>query len=238
MNGMVTTGGTSPTTQRRLWIAAGSMMIAYIVLSFVGVTQEHSLMLGDKPSKAASALVHSSMSKNFAGGYIEYLATLVFLVGGLLVARLLKGAGALGDWLSSCIAASAVVYTAVTIAVSFSAGAAALYDGHHGATLATATAINDIRNFGFFLSGGVAGVFALGVAAAAWVTKALPRWVSYAGAVIGTLEIAAVPAARTGFINATTLLGFAWLVALGVAALRQSRRVERSVATTAVPATV
>jgi hypothetical protein len=130
------------------------------------------------------------------------------------------------------------VFTAITIAVSFSAGAAALYNGHHGATLATATAINDIRNFGFFLSGGVAGVFALGVAGAARVTKALPRWVSYTGLVIGTLQIAAVPAARTGFINATTLLGFAWVVALGVAALRQSRRVEVAVPANAIPATV
>jgi hypothetical protein len=214
------------------------MMIAYIVLSFVGVTQEHSLMLGDAPHKANAALVHSSMARNFAGGYIEYLATLLFLVGGLAIARLLRGASATTEWLSSCISAGAVVYTAITIAVGFSAGAAALYDGHHGATLATATAINDIRNFGFFLSGGAAGLFALGVAGATWVTRALPRWVAYTGFVIGTVQIAAIPAARTGFVNPTTLLGFAWLVALGVAALRQSRRVEAVAAPSPVPATV
>ena len=49
------------------------------------------------------------------------------------------------------------------------AGAAALYDGHHGAPLATITTVNDVRNFAFFLSIGVLGVFTLAVAGAGGV---------------------------------------------------------------------
>jgi hypothetical protein len=218
MEGIVT-----PTTQRRLWLTAGSLMIGYVVLTFAGVAFEHSLMLGDKASSASAALVHSSMTQNFAGGYIEYLASLVFLVGALLLARLLRGDGVLGEWLSSCIAASATVFVAITVTAGFAAGAAALYDGHHGAALATVTTVNDIRNFAFFLSGGLVGVFAFGVAAAARVSGRLPQWVSYSGVVVGVLYIVTIPAAANGVVNVSTMLGFAWLVALGVAGLRESR---------------
>jgi hypothetical protein len=225
MEGIVT-----PTAHRRLWLTAGSLMIGYVVLSFAGVAFEHSLMLGGKASSASAALVQSSMAQNFAGGYLEYLATLVFLVGALLLARLLRGDGVLGEWLSSCIAASATVFVAITVAVGFAAGAAALYDGHHGAALAIVTTVNDIRNFAFFLSGGLVAVFALSVAAAARVSGRLPRWVSYTGVVIGVLYIGTIPAAASGVFNISTMLGFAWLVALGVAGLRESRRSTTSVA--------
>lgn len=217
-------------TERRLWLAAGWLLIGYIVLTFAGVVFQHSLELGDAPSKATSALVTSSMAKNFAGGYIEFLSQLLFLVGALLLARLLRGDGALGEWLSSCMTAAVTAAVSVTVAVGFAAGAAALYDGHHGASLATVTTVNDIRNFGFYLTGGLVGVFALAAAAAIRLTGALPRWVAYTGVIIGVLSIAAIPATSKGAVNASTLLGFAWIVAVGVTSLRRARR-------TALPAT-
>jgi hypothetical protein len=202
---------------------AGGLMLGYVVLTFAGVAFEHTLMLGEKASVASAALTQSSLPKNFGGGYVEFLATMLFLIGGLLIANLLRGDGVLGNWLSSCAAAGAVVATAVTVSAGFAAGAAALYDGHHGADLSTVVAVNDIRNFAFFLSGGLFGVFALAVAAAIRSTGRLPRWVSTTGFVVGVLYLVAIPAARTGVINAATLLGFAWMAALGVAALRRSR---------------
>jgi hypothetical protein len=206
---------------RRLWHTAGGLLLAYVVLTFVGIAFEHSLMLGGSPREASAALVDSSLARNFTGGYIEYLATLLYLVGVLLVARLLRGEGVLGDWLSSCIAAAAAVSVAITVAVGFPAGAAAIYDGHHGVPLATVTAVNDIRNFAFFLTGGLAGIFALAVAGAVLHTGALPRWVAYTGAVSGVLSIVTIPGAGIGLMNVSTLLGFLWTAALGVAALRR-----------------
>jgi hypothetical protein len=224
---------------RRLWLTAGWLFLGYIVLTFAGVAFEHSLLLGDSPTQATAALVDSSMAKNFTGGYIEFLATLLYLVGALLIARLLRGDGVAGDWVSSCISAAAVVGVAVTVTAGFAAGAAAIYDGHHGAPLSTVTSLNDVRNFAFFLSGGLSGLFALGVAAAAWMTGRLPRWVSYSGAVVGTLFLVAIPGARTGLINVSTLIGFAWIAALGVAALRRSRRpVAEATAGRPIPAAV
>src|SRR3954468_16932843 len=64
-----------------LWRVAGGLMIGYVVLTFVGVAFEHTLSLGDKASVASAALTQSSLAKNFTGGYIEFLATLIFLVG-------------------------------------------------------------------------------------------------------------------------------------------------------------
>jgi hypothetical protein len=205
-------------------MAAGAFSLAFIVLVFVGDVFTSSVMLGDKPSAVAAGLVHSSMAKNFAGGYISLLSFLVFLAGATLFARLLRGEGETGGWLSSCMTATAAVYVAVTIATGFAAGAAAVYNGHHGASLATVTTVDDIRNLGFILSGAVSGMFAILLATAARHSGRLPGWVSYSGWVVGIVAIAAVPAGRTGVDNAATMLWFVWLVTLGVAALARARR--------------
>jgi hypothetical protein len=59
-----------PRLHRRVWQPAGCVAVASIVLTSARNAFEHSLMLGDKPSAATSALIHSSMAKNFAGGYV------------------------------------------------------------------------------------------------------------------------------------------------------------------------
>jgi hypothetical protein len=215
-------------TPRRLWLTAGWLAIGYVVLTFVGAVFQPNVTVGDKQSHVASGLVTSSMTKVFTGGYIEFIAGLVFLAAALLIARLLRGAGELGAWLSSCVSGTAIVYTAVGIATGGAAGAAALYNGHHGAPLAVVTTVNDIRNIGFALSGGVAGALTIAVAAGGQVTRFLPRWFVYIGYTVGVLLIAAVPAARTGAPQ--TLLWYAWLVVLGVLALRVPRRTDVPVA--------
>jgi hypothetical protein len=218
--------------QRPLWLAAGWLTIGYVVLTFLGSAFQEQEVLGDGPSKATAALVTSSMTKNFTGGYIELIATLVFLAAALLLARLLRGIDELSGWLSSCVSGAAIAYVAVLFATG-AAGAAALYHGHHGTPLATVTALNDIRNIGFSLSGGIAGALVLATSAAGQVTRGLPRWFAYAGYLVGAVCIAAVPAAKAGAPQ--TLLWFAWLVAVGVIALRRSRAADHVART--VPAT-
>lgn len=207
--------------RRRLWVVAGALLLGHVVLLFAGAAFTHSLQLGDDAPAATAALSVSSMPRNFVGGYLGLLAFLDFLVVAMLLASLLHRQGEASTWLSSCIAASATTYVAVTIATGFAAGAAALYDGHHGAPLAAVTAVNDIRNFGFVLSGAVVGVFALSIAGAVRITGDLPRWVSRSGIIVGVVSIAAVPGARTGLSSASAMLSFLWLAALGVAAIRR-----------------
>jgi hypothetical protein len=211
------------TTDRRLWRTAGWLVLGYVVLTFAGVAFQYSLMLGDGPAQVREALVSSSMPKNFAGGYVEYLATLLYLVGGLLVVRLVRSDTSTGAWLQSCATAALTARIAVTVGVGFAAGAASLYDGHHGVDLATITTVNDIRNFAFFLTGGLEGVFVLAVCGSVLATRCLPSWVAIAGMVLGALDILTIPGARAGLMNVATLGGFVWLVALAVALLRRSR---------------
>lgn len=207
-------------SNNRLWKVAGGLVLAHVVLVFGGFALQKSPLLGDSTRHVTAALVDSSMTKVFTGGYIEYLGVLVFLVAGTLLARLLRGTGEISGWLSSTVAAAAVSYTAVALASGFAAGAAALYNGHHGASLETITTVNDVRNFAFFLSIGLLGVFALAVAGAIQATGLLPRWLAYTGYVVGALNIAAVPAVARDEVG---LLWFLWFVTLGAVALRGPR---------------
>jgi hypothetical protein len=229
-------GAAEPPDHLRLWRIAGWLVIAHVVLVFGGVAFERTPMLADKTSAVSAALVTGPMARTFGGGYVECLGFLVFLVGALLIARLLRGHGETAGWASSCIGGTASAYVAITIASGFAAGAAAMYNGHHGAPLATVTAVNDIRNFAFFLSGTVVGVFALSIAAAVRITGLLPRWVAYTGFVSGVLSIVSVPGARIGLMNPATLLWYAWFVAFGVAALRRPRKSATVLASPAVDA--
>lgn len=226
---------TSALAQRRLWLTAGCLAIGYTVLTFVGVVFQYTLQLGQSHQEGVKQLVQTSLTRNYVGGYIEYLAVLVFFVGALLFARLLRGDTETTGWLSSCISGAAIAYVAVTIAAGFAGGAAALYNAHHGASLSTATAVNDIRNFSFFLASGLTGIFAIAVGAAGRVTGLFPRWVAYAGMAVGAFSILAIPGARSGLINAATLAWFVWVVVLGITALRTAR--SRATRTVAVPAT-
>lgn len=207
---------------RRLWLTAGWLLVGSVVLTFAGtVFQSSQVTVGAKPAEISKALVSSSLTKTYTGYYVEFIATLLFLVAMLLVARLLRGESETTAWLSSCIAGMAVMYAAVALATGGAAGAAALYDAHHGAPLATVTTVNDIRNIGYSITGGVAGVLALAASGAGRITGLLPRWFTYAGFAIGVICIAAVPAAKAGAPQ--TLLWFLWLLAAGIIALRQAR---------------
>jgi hypothetical protein len=213
-----------------LWRLAAALALAHVALMLTGISFEPSVVLGDTRHDQVAGLLHGSLAAGLAGGYTEYLGFLVFLVDAALIAQLLRGAGEVQRWLSTCITAAGAVYTAITIAVGFAAGAAALYDGHHGADLMTAVTVNDVRNFGFFLSVGVLGVFTLAVAGAVHATGVLPRWLAWTGYLVGALSLAAVPAARWGAIDYVNMLWLAWWVALAVLALRGPRVVARAAA--------
>jgi hypothetical protein len=221
----------------RLWRIAGALAVAHIVFVFAGVAFERSPELGAAADTTEAALVHSSLATVFAGGYVEYLGFLLFLACALLLSRLLRDSGATGEWLSACIAGSAVTFTAITFATGMAAGAAAVYDGHRGVPLELVTTVNDVRIFAFYLSMGVLGVFTLAVAAAARVTRALPTWLAGIGVVVGTVCLASPALQAWDAVNYASMLFFAWFLALAVVALRGPRVVAAS-GTATVPVRV
>ncbi len=223
----VATSATGPgdiPLRRRLWRTAGWLAIAHVVLVFAGAGLTASPQLGDPASAARDSLVSSSLGKAVTGGYVTYLGFLVLLVGGLLIARLLRGEDELTGWLSSCIAGTTVAWVATTVAAGLAAGGAALYDGHHGAVLETVTTMNDLRNVAFILTGGLAGVFVVAVAVAGRRTGLLSRPLTLTGTVLGVASIAAVPGARVGLSAVTTTAWLVWFATFGITAVRKARR--------------
>lgn len=198
-------------------LAIGSIALQFAALAVEKMTPE----LGSPSSDVVKDLMHGSLVARFGGGYVEYLSILVMLVAGLLLARLLRGTTETSHWLASIISATAILGAS---SVGFAAGAAAIYDGHHGASVQTVAMMNDLRNFSYILSLAVLGVFTLCVGIAAVTTRALPRWIGWAGVAVGIVCLASPPGARNDLHNLANLLQMVWWVALGVVAL--SRRTD------------
>ena len=205
---------------QRLWRVFGALVIANIAMLFAGLAVEGMTpSLGSSSSDIVDQLMHGSMTHRYAGGYVEALSTIVFLFAALLVARLLRGTDEWTGWLASGISATAIINVASGLIVGFPAGAAAIYDGHHGASVQMVTMVNDIRNFGFFLSVADLGIFTACVGGAILATRALPRWIGWAGVGAGLLCVVAVAGARNGAHNLANTVQMVWWVALGVVAL-------------------
>jgi hypothetical protein len=159
-----------------MWRVAGWLALAHIAAMLGGFSVEKVAPLGARPSAVASAYVTWPTGKGFVGSYVAGISFLLFLLVATLLGRLLRGDGDTSAWLSSVIAGSGCVYVAITLATAFAVSSAALYAGHHGAPLATVSALSDAHWFAVFLATAVLGLFTLAVAVAVYVTGALPRW--------------------------------------------------------------
>lgn len=200
----------------RLWRTAGALLISYVILTFAGAVSTP--MLGDGPSVVKDQLVDSDLNRMIAGGLISFLGMLLFVPASNLIGRLVRGASETPAWLASCATGFGVAFLSAGV-LGQAAGGAAVYEAHHGMTLSTVTALNDIRDVAFILSGGVLAGFSVCVAAAVLVTRALPRWVGVFGLISAAVELGGLPFGPKGLIPGT-MLGFVWLVALGIAAIR------------------
>jgi hypothetical protein len=210
---------------RRWWRIVGGLVVAHVVLALVSAAVEQTPQLRASVGTREAALVHRSMTTVFAGGYAEYLGMLIFVAAALLMAQLLRGAGVLHQWLSSCIGGAALTSTAIALAGGSAAGAAAVYRGHHGVGLDILTSLNDVRNFAFYLFAGGLGVFALAVAGAVRAAGILPRWLSHTGFAVGAVCLVAPALQAWDTVNYAMLLWYVWFLALGVLALRGPRAV-------------
>lgn len=208
---------------RGLWQIAGGLAIAHLALMLGGFSLQRVAPLGAKPSTVVADHVTWSMTKGFSGGYLVCLSFVAFVLFATLLARLLRGDSELSGWLASALVATASIYVAVTLGAGLSDLGAALYDGHHGAPLATVTALDHVHWFAVFVASVVLGAFTLTVAAAIWVGGLLPRWVAVAGLLAGVAVLAGVADASTDAVNDATAIWMVWFAALAIAALRTPR---------------
>ncbi len=162
--------------QRRLWRTAGWLAIAHVVLLFAGAGLTTSLQLGD-PAGTARQRVGDVVAGDEHGRRVPHLPRVPRAPRSTACSSpgCSRGTDELTGWLSSCIGGTTVAWVATTVAAGLAAGAAAVYDGHHGASLEALTTVNDVRNVAFILTGGLAGVFLVAVAVAGRRTRLLSR---------------------------------------------------------------
>ena len=110
-------------------------------------------------------------------------------------------------------------YVAVTFAVGFPAGAAAMYGVQHGLDVDAAFAINNVRIFGYFLSLLLLGGSTLGFAVAALADRVHPRWFGGFGLVTG-VALLLDPARGRDQHDWASLVWMVWFVGVGVLMLR------------------
>jgi hypothetical protein len=108
------------------------------------------------------------------------------------------------------------------------AGAAAIYDGHHGADLHTALMVSDVRIFAYILSLLVLGLQAVALGIAARADGFSPRWVGIGGIVVGVLLALSVAGAGQGLHDYASMLWMIWWVGLGVMMIRNAGGAERN----------
>lgn len=207
-------------SQRRPWRVLGCLAIGQVVLTFGGAAIDHgSAEIGASHKDVVRHFVTYSMTGKFGGQYVEFVGSLVLLAAALLLARLLRDTGDVSAWLTSAISATAALYAAM-ISTASAAQAAAVYGGHHGTSLTTVSALNDVGDIAFYLSIGVLGTLIACAGAAGLASRRLPRWLAYSGLGIGVVGVLAPIGAAANLQQGAFLLQTAWWLALGVIALR------------------
>lgn len=216
---------TSPATSipRGLWLATGGLALAHLVLMLAGFAGTPVSRLGDGPAQALSTYRGGSATAADIGTAVSVLGFMTFLLAVPLFARLLRDDSEPGRWLVAVITSSGVLYVGLTLALPYAASAAARYAAHHGAPADTVLAISNLHWFGAFLATVVLGVFTLAVAAAAWRTRRLPRWVAGAGVVAGICSLVPAALPPESVLDNVTLIWMIWFVLLAVTVLRAGR---------------
>lgn len=205
---------------RRLWQIAGTLAIAHVVLIPVGIALQQSALFADGTQGITDAYVEGDLARSFTGGVLESFGFLLLVPALVFLGRVLGRRSEAGAWAAQTGAACGLLYVAVTFAVGFPAGAAAMYGAQHGLDLDTAFALNNVRIFGYFLSLLLLGGSTLGFALAALADRVHVRWFGGFGVVAGLALLVSTPLAGIGQQDWGTLVWMVWFVGVGVLMLR------------------
>ena len=205
---------------RNLWRVAGGLALAHVVLLVLGITQQSSPLFQEGVEGIRRGYAEGNMTRTLTAGMVEVFGFVLLIPALVFLARAIGRRTEAGRWASQTALMAGMAYVAVTFAVGFPAGAAALYGAQRGLDLETAFAINNIRIFGYFLSLALLGAHAIGMAIAARQDAIMSRWLRWGGLFTGAVLVASVPAAAIGQQDWGTLVWLVWWVGLGVWLLR------------------
>jgi hypothetical protein len=156
---------------------------------------------------------------------MEILGFAVFLAFLGYLHRVLRRAEGPDGWGAVVALGAGLVTTAVKLATA-SAGVTALVHLDQ-LTPDLARTLHDIGGAGFVVSGYLYGIFALAASGSAFVSRALPRWLSISGLVAGVLTVAAGTAGildPAGYVPVPFLLCLAWVLVTSIVLVLRGRR--------------
>lgn len=204
----------------RLWRVAGALAIAHVLIIPISLFLEGPPMLSAGVDGIVHAYVEGDLARSFAGGLLESVAFLLLIPVLVLLGRILGRGSDLAGWAAQCGVLCGILYVGVTFAVGFPAGAAAMFGAQHGLDPDTAFAVNNLRNFAYFLSLLLLGGSTLGFAIAALAERIHRRWWGWFGLVASVCLLASTPLAAVDLHDGGTLVWMAWFVGVGVLMLR------------------
>ena len=222
---------------RRLWQIAGVLGLVHVVLIPVGIALQQSPLFADGASGIRESYVNGDFSRTAAGGILEAFGFLLFIPALVFLARALGRRTEAGGWAAQTGLMCGLAYVAVTFAVGFPAGAAAMYGAQHGLDVDAAFALNNVRIFGYFLSLMLLAGSTLGIAFSAHSDGTHPRWFGRFGLVAGLALLASTPLSLVGQQDWGTLVWMVWYVGVCVLMLRHQEPTATD-RTTAVPTRV
>ena len=146
-------------------------------------------------------------------GFLALLGAMTFLTGAL--GHRTPG----GAWAARTARLAGLGSVLVVVGVGFSAGAAGLWALHHGADLETVLAVNNVRNFSYFVATPWMGLYAATLGFAALSDGVFRRWVGWGGIAVGVALLLAVPLAAVG-VQFAQPLWLLWWVGVAVSLWR------------------
>ena len=177
-------------------------------------------LFADGVGGISEAYVHGDLTRTFTGGVLESFAFLLLVPVLVFLGRVLGRGGELAGWAAETGVMCGLAYVAVTLATGFPAGGAAMYGAQHGLDLDAALAINNLRNFAYFLSLLLLGGSTLGFAVAALAGHLHRRWWGGLGIVTALVLFVSTPLAAVNLHDWGTLVWMFWFVGVGVLMLR------------------
>lgn len=140
--------------------------------------------------------------------------------------------GAVGDVAAPTARIAGVAYVSAVVA-ALGAGGAAVCLGHYGVSdVEVIRSLLTLRQFSYFVSLMILGLFFAAVAATALAARRQPRWVGTSAALLAVALLVGVALAQPGLPDVVSLLGQVWVVAVSVRLLCTSagdRDVDRRV---------
>ena len=196
-------------------LGAGSG-IAYAGLIVVAAQTEPKwpALSGSPRSIGAFIADHPPTTMQWAGGYLEVLALLAFVVFVAYLWRVLRDAEPHAGWLPGVALCAGLLTAAIKLA-SLPAAFAGLYRAKEGISPQLATALVDMNSVAFALTWATTALMLAATATVALRTGVLARWLGWSGLAIAVALLASVP-----FFTAdppTFLLAWLWIIAVSVA---------------------